>query len=55
MAWKAILTAFDQTDFAVGQVSLAYEGPLDCSIAAIAQMEAEVVKVLQHHHLAILG
>ena len=55
VAWKAILKAFDQTGSAVDQVSLAYEGPLDCSIAALAQMEAEVVKVLQHHHLAILG
>ena len=55
MAWKAILKAFDQTGSAVDQVSLAYEGPLDCSIAALAQMEAEVVKVLQYHHPAILG
>ena len=54
-AWKAILTAFDQTGSAVDQVSLAYEDPLDCSIAALAQREVEVVKVLQHHHLAILG
>ena len=53
--WKAILTAFDRIDSAVDQVNLAYEGPLDCSIAALAQMEAEVVKVLQHHHQAILG
>jgi hypothetical protein len=55
VAWRAILTAFDQTDFAVGQVSLAYEGPLGYSIAALAQMEAEAVKVLQHHRLVVLG
>ena len=53
--WQAILTAFDRTDFAVDQVSLAYEGPLDCSISVLAQMEAEVVKALQHHYLAFLG
>ena len=47
--------AFGRIDSAVEQVSLAYEGPLDCSIAALAQMEAEVVKVHQHHYLAILG
>ena len=46
---------FGRIDFAVDQVSLAYGGPLDYSIAALAQMEAEVVKVLHHHYSAILG
>ena len=36
-------------------MSLAYEGLLDCSISVLAQMEAEVVKALQHHYLAFLG
>jgi hypothetical protein len=45
---------FGRIDFGVDQVSLAYEDPPDCSTAALAQTEAEVVKVLQHHHLATL-
>ena len=36
-------------------MSLAYEGPLDYSIAALAQMEAGAVKEPQPHYLAILG
>jgi len=40
-------------DSVVDRASLAYEDLLDCLIAALAQMEPEVVKALPYHHLAI--
>lgn len=54
VAWQVILMVFGQIGFVVGLVNLAYVGPLDCLIAALARMEAEVAMELPYHYLATL-
>jgi hypothetical protein len=55
VVWQVTPMSFGRIDSAVGRVSLAYGDLLDCSIAALAQMEAEVATEHPYHHSVILG